>query len=122
MMQINTKEVNYVKNSVALYCRVDSGGAPKDLKLAASLQKTKLERYAKKYNLYVVACYEDIGFTGNDFFRPGLNAMLTDCAKGLFETVLVVNRSRLFRGNFKSQSTCPFKVISLDDLNRQPVL
>ena len=116
------KEVNQVKNNVALYCRVDSGGPPEGLKLAAALQKTKLERYAKKYNLHVVACYEDIGFTGNDFFRPGLNAMLTDCAKGLFETVLFVNRSRLFRGSFKSQSTCPFKVISLDGLNRQAVL
>lgn len=122
MMHINTKEVNQVENNVALYCRVDSGASPEGLKLAACLQKTKLEKYAKKYNLHVVACYEDIGFTGNDLFRPGFNAMLTDSAKGLFEIVLVVNRSRLFRGDLKSKTMYPFKVISLDALNRQTEL
>ena len=112
-------EVRQRDKCVALYCRVDRGGSPEDLKLAANLQKSKLERYAKRQNLSVVASYEDIGFVGDDLSRPGFNAMLADCLNGLFETVLVVNQSRVFRDFSADCPDWPFKILSLDTLNRQ---
>jgi len=102
-------------NKVAIYCRVDSCGNSASLQHAAAHQKVRLEQFAATKKHIVVACYDDIGYAGHDMSRPGLLALNTDYDKGLFDAVLVVNRSRLYRGDAWSKPNWSFPVISLTD-------
>lgn len=100
-------------NKVAIYCRVDSCGNSASLQHAAAHQKVRLEQFAATKKYIVVAYYDDIGYAGHDMSRPGLLALNTDYDKGLFDAVLVVNRSRLYRGDAWSKLNWSFPVISL---------
>ena len=102
-------------NKVAIYCRVDSGCNSASLQHAAALQKVRLEQFAATKKYIVVGYYDDIGYAGHDISRPGLLALNTDYDKGLFDAVLVVNHSRLYRGYAWSKPNWPFPVITLAD-------
>ena len=102
-------------NKVAIYCRVDSGCNSTSLQHAAELQKICLKQFAATKKYIVVAYYDDIGYAGHDMFRPGLLALNTDYNKGLFDAVLVVNRSRLYRGDAWSEPNWSFPVLTLAD-------
>lgn len=102
-------------NKVAIYCRVDNCRNSASLQHAAELQKARLEQFATTKKYFVVGYYDDIGYVGHDMSRPGLLALKTDYDKGLFDAVLVVNRSRLYRGDTWPQTKLPFPVISLTE-------
>lgn len=102
-------------NKIAIYCRVDSCGNSASLQHAAAHQKVSLEQFASTKKYIVVAYYDDIGYAGHDMSRPGLLALNTDYDKGLFDAVLVVNRSRLYRGDAWSEPNWSFPVMSLTD-------
>lgn len=103
-------------NTVAIYCRVDRHSNPESLRLAAAMQKALLEQFAFENQYIVAGCYEDIGYTGRAPSRPGLAALEADYAKGRFDAVLIVNRSRLYRGNIASKPNWPFLIIALDEM------
>ena len=103
----------------AIYCRVDGGGSPEMRRNALEMQKQELERYAARKRMYVSGYYEDDGFPGYDLKRPGLAQMLRDYDAGLFEQVLVVNRSRLYRGNSWNEPNWPFQVHFVKQLNHE---
>lgn len=101
----------------AIYCRVDGGGNPEMRQDALELQKWELEHYALAKGLQISGYYVDDGFSGHDLNRPELTKMLKDYDAGLFEQVLVVNRSRLYRGNPASEPRWPFRVRSMKQLD-----
>lgn len=109
-----------MRNKVAaLYCRVDSGTNPLSQQIAVNIQKQQLERYAREHDFTIAAYYEDIGYSGCDLSRPGLNALTADFKNGLFETVLVANKSRLYRSSVVNVPTWGFRIISLDSLQQR---
>lgn len=100
-------------NTVAIYCRVDSGCSHEALQTAVAMQKKLLEQYACTNMYHISGMYEDIGCPGSDLSRPGLLALKTDYEKGRFDAVLVTNRSRLYRGNAWNETNWPFPVLTL---------
>lgn len=104
----------------ALYCRVDGGGTPELHWRALSIQRRKLEELARKQGLKLAGYYEDAGYAGHDLTRPGLNQMLADWSEGKFDIVLVVKRTRLFRGSVWEEPTWPFPVLSSAWVERDP--
>ena len=105
-------------NRAALYCRVDRGGDSETYQWALSAQRGKLEAFAREHGLEPVRYYEDAGYSGCDLNRPGLNQMLADWKEGKFDTVLVVKRTRLYRGGFWKEPKWPFPILSANQLER----
>ncbi|MEG2455286.1 MAG: recombinase family protein [Oscillospiraceae bacterium] len=106
-----------IKKAV-IYCRVDNGGNHEVCQLALDAQRHHLERYAAQKGIQVVGRYEDAGFSGRDMNRHSLMQMMNDYEKGIFDTVLVVNRCRLYRGNLKDEPKWAFQVVSLNQLEQ----
>ena len=100
----------------AIYCRVDSGGNSEMRRDTLKMQKRKLEGYAAAKGFQISGYYEDDGFPGHDLNRPGLTRLLNDYHAGVFEQVLVVNCSRLYRGCRWNEPQWPFQVCSVKQL------
>lgn len=107
-------------NRAALYCRVDGGGGREMYQRALSAQRGKLEAFAREHGLEPVRYYEDAGYSGSDLTRPGLNQMLVDWKEGKFDMVLVIKRTRLYRGSFWNEPKWPFPILSANQLERTP--
>ena len=105
----------------AVYCRVDRGGNSEMRRDALEMQKRKLERYAAEKGLPITGYYEDDGFPGQELNRPGLTRLLNDYHAGVFEQVLVMNRSRLYRGSRWNEPQWPFQVCSVKQLEHDLV-
>lgn len=106
------------RKRVAIYCRVDRGGALAMHQEMLNAQKWKLRQAAENRGLEIVGYYEDNGSSGHDMERQGLVKLLKDSEAGAFEIVLVANRSRLFRGSHKEEPRWPFQVCSLNRLEQ----
>lgn len=103
----------------ALYCRVDDN-TPELYRPALFIQRKRLEEFARKQGLKLTGYYEDAGYAGHDLTRPGLKQMLADWSEGKFDTVLVVKRTRLFRGSVWNEPKWPFPILSAAQLERDP--
>lgn len=104
----------------AIYCRVDGGGEPEMYRQVLSRQRSKLETFAREREMKITGYYEDAGYAGHDLARPSLNRMLVDWREGKFDAVLVVKRTRLFRGSVWEEPKWPFPVLSANKLDRIP--
>lgn len=96
-MQSNNKQ-KQLTGITALYCRLsrDDGGDNKESNSIAN-QKKMLSHYAKENHLSNIKVYQDDGFTGTNFHRPGFQQMLEDIKMGYISTVIVKDLSRLGR-------------------------
>ena len=102
----------------AIYCRVDQGGDTEMQREALESQRIRLEEYAKSHGVSIVDCYQDAGYSGHDMSRPGLAQLLKDGKAGRFQAVLVVSRTRLFRGSIWDEPKWPFQLVSTNHLER----
>lgn len=82
---------------IVAYCRVD-GPISENTHELLNAQRCRLKAYAQKHNMEITVFYEDAGFPGYTLERPGLQRLMNDAANSEIGTVLVVNHSRLFRG------------------------
>lgn len=103
---------------VAVYCRVDRGSDPERQRDVLTTQREQLRQYAAFHGLQIAGYYQDAGYSGHDLNRPGLNQMTADYKAGKFEAVLIVNRTRLFRGSVWGKTQWPFPIISLNQLDQ----
>jgi len=99
-MQSNQKQTNKQKQLTgitALYCRLsrDDGGDKESNSIAN--QKKMLSRYAKDNHFGNIKVYQDDGYTGTNFHRPGFQQLLEDIEMGYISTVIVKDLSRLGR-------------------------
>ena len=106
------------RKRVAIYCRVDRGGDTSDQQNILAIQKKLLEQYAASHRLQVSGCYQDAGYSSQDFSRPGLNKMSSDYQMGRFDAVLIVKYNQLLRGNIWNEPQWSFPVISADPLEQ----
>lgn len=104
------------RKRAAIYCRVDCGGDLKARQETLTLQRQQLKRYAEKKGFQISGYYEDNGFPGHNLERPGLVHLIKDHSAGAFDLVLVVSRSRLYRGSRWDEPRWPFQVCSLNQL------
>lgn len=106
------------KIKVAIYCRISPFADEFTLTHLCGIQKATLIENAAASNFEVAECYEDIGYTGDDSQRPALQRLLRDYASGKFSMVLVVNRDRLFKGDFQKMPKIPFPILSTQPSTR----
>ena len=78
---------------VAVYCRVSSDVQRE--KRTIESQVSTLRSYAERCAYEVYRIYQDDGFSGSTI--EGRPALLIDCGKGKFETILVVEHNRITR-------------------------
>lgn len=102
------------QTKAAIYCRIDGGGNSEYMKEAMDIQQNRLNEYAEKNSFQIVGSYNDLGKNGISDNRPGLNQLLADAEAGMFQTVLVLKRDRLFRNSLQHE-TLPFCLVSILD-------
>ena len=88
---------NTQPKKTALYCRlsVDDGRLGESISIES--QKILLEQYCKDYAIKNYEIYDDDGYSGTNFDRPGFSRMYDDIQKGLIDTVIVKDQSRFGR-------------------------
>ena len=79
------------------YCRlsVDDGRLGENISIES--QKILLEQYCKDHAIKNYEIYDDDGYSGTNFDRPGFSRMYDDIQKGLIYTVIVKDQSRFGR-------------------------
>lgn len=102
----------------AIYCRVDQGGNAETQHDALEAQRVRLEQYALHHNIQIAGYYEGRGYPGPLTERPGLTRLINDCLEEQFDTVLVVNYDRLYRGNRYKPPQLPFQIWAIDQPQR----
>lgn len=85
-----------------LYCRVDGPENPFTGDALRS-QQSRLIAYAEKNGMEIAGIYMDAGFSGRTLDRPGLQSVVRAVRDGSADTILVANRSRLFRGTLPEE-------------------
>ena len=85
------------QKKTALYCRlsVDDGRLGESISIES--QKILLVQYCKDHGIQNYEIYDDDGFSGTNFDRPGFTRMNDDIQKGLIDTVIVKDQSRFGR-------------------------
>lgn len=96
-----------------IYCRVDGPINPFSTD-AIRGQEIQLKSYAEKQGLEITGVYTDIGYSGLTLERPGLCSVIQAAQNGKADTILVVNRDRLFRGRFPKELQ-EFPVVSIQE-------
>ena len=88
---------NKQPKKAALYCRlsVDDGRMGESVSIGS--QKLLLEQYCKDHAIDNYEVYDDNGYSGTNFNRPGFLRMYEDIKKGLINMVLVKDQSRFGR-------------------------
>jgi hypothetical protein len=76
----------------ALYTRTRRGGQE-----AVEQQRARLQQCMAERGVTAVAEYSDVGYSANDRTRPGLQRLLADAERGLFDSVLMIDAVRLAR-------------------------
>jgi hypothetical protein len=76
----------------ALYTRTRRGGQE-----AVEQQRARLQQCMADRGVTAVAEYSDVGYSANDRSRPGLQRLLADAERGLFDSVLMIDAVRLAR-------------------------
>ena len=88
---------NTQPKKTALYCRlsVDDGRLGESVSIES--QKILLVQYCKDHAIKNYEIYDDDGYSGTNFERPGFSRMYDDIQKGLIDTVIVKDQSRFGR-------------------------
>lgn len=83
---------------VALYIRLSREDGDKEESSSVTNQRDILTRFVKENeNFILIEEYVDDGYTGTNFNRPDFQRMLEDIDKGLIDTVITKDLSRLGR-------------------------
>ena len=81
----------------ALYERLSQDDGSEGESNSISNQKKILERYCRDHGYTDIRHYEDDGYTGTNFNRPGFQDMLADIREGRIARVIVKDMSRFGR-------------------------
>ena len=80
---------------VAVYTRVTSVGQENNR--VVEEQKIALKKFAKKNNYIITNIYEDVGYSGNNFSRPGLLKLLEDIRNKKINILILSDLNRISR-------------------------
>ncbi len=97
MEQLIPLSMNAIRK-VALYIRLSREDGDKEESSSVTNQRDIITRYIEEHdNFIIVNEYVDDGWTGTNFNRPGFIRMIEDIEKGLIDTVITKDLSRLGR-------------------------
>ena len=83
---------------VGLYIRLSREDGDKEESSSITNQREILKRFVNENeNFFIVKEYVDDGWTGTNFNRPSFKEMLKDIEKGIIDTVITKDLSRLGR-------------------------
>ncbi|WP_027086850.1 recombinase family protein [Cohnella panacarvi] len=86
------------KIRAALYSRVSTDEQRRE-GYSLTAQVEILEQYCQRNNIEVYDLYEDGGYSGKDFNRPGIQRLLRDLREDKFDVVLAIAVDRISRNN-----------------------
>ena len=99
-----------------IYCRVDAPINEFTL-TAISAQEDRLRNYAHKNGINIKKCCIDAGRSAIDTERPGIQELIYNMQSESPDFVIVVNRSRLYRGIVPTiLKNLSNKIISLSEI------
>lgn len=84
-------------NKTALYLRLSREDTPGSASQSIQNQREFLLHYAQQHGFCIVDIYQDDGYTGTNFNRPGFLRLRRDIECGRIDTVLTKDLSRLGR-------------------------
>ena len=97
MEQLIPLSMNAIRK-VALYIRLSREDGDKEESSSVTNQRDIITWYIEEHdNFIIVNEYVDDGWTGTNFNRPGFIRMIEDIEKGLIDTVITKDLSRLGR-------------------------
>lgn len=83
---------------VGLYIRLSREDGDKEESSSITNQREILKRYVNENeNFFIIKEYVDDGWTGTNFNRPSFKEMIKDIEKGIIDTVITKDLSRLGR-------------------------
>jgi DNA invertase Pin-like site-specific DNA recombinase len=97
MAALRTSQNNSIEKWVALYCRLSRDDETDGDSNSIAHQKQILERYAREHGYPHWKFYQDDGYSGTNFNRPGFQEMLADIDAGHVSMVIVKDMSRFGR-------------------------
>ncbi|MCX8999426.1 recombinase family protein, partial [Rhizobiaceae bacterium BDR2-2] len=103
---------------VAIYARYSSDNQ-RDASIADQLRMCRL--HAEKQGWRIVEEYTDHAISGASLLRPGIQALISDAARGRFDLILSEAMDRLSRdqediaGIFKRMSYADVKIVTLSE-------
>jgi len=103
---------------VALYARYSSDNQ-RDASIEDQLRLCR--EYAEKQGWQVVEGYNDRAVSGASLIRPGIQALLADASRGMFDIVLAEALDRISRdqedvaGVYKRLSFASIKIVTLSE-------
>lgn len=88
---------------VGLYIRLSREDGDKEESSSITNQREILKRFINENeNFFIVKEYVDDGWTGTNFNRPSFKEMIKDIEKGIIDTVITKDLSRLGRDYIKT--------------------
>lgn len=91
------RQLQSINQWAALYCRLSRDDETDGDSNSIAHQKQILERYTKEHNYPNWKFYQDDGYSGTNFNRPGFQEMLADIDEGHISMVIVKDMSRFGR-------------------------
>lgn len=83
--------------NVAIYCRLSKDDGTNQTSTSIENQKQSLTEYAIKNSWNIYKIYEDDGYSGTNFDRPGFNKLIDDIEQNKINIVITKDLSRLGR-------------------------
>ena len=92
------------KYKVAGYLRLSVEDGDKDVSDSIVSQKNIIDNKVKEFgeDFYIVDYYIDDGYTGLNTDRPGFQKMISDIEKGIVNSIITKDLSRLSRNSFEA--------------------
>jgi len=116
-------EIREKKWNAAIYVRISEEERNKQLSSSIENQTSLLTVYANKKDISVYKIYEDDGYSGGSFKRPGFKRMMGDIDNGIINCVLVKDLSRFGRehieGDYYLEKQFPQKGIRFISLHER---
>ena len=116
-------ELKETKWSAAIYVRISEEERNKELSNSIANQTNLLAEYASKKNINVHKIYEDDGYSGGNFKRPGFKKLMSDINMGIVNCILIKDLSRFGRehieGDFYLEKYFPQKGVRFISLHER---
>ena len=116
-------EIMETKWNAAIYVRISEEERNKEISNSIANQTSLLTAYAHKKGIDIHKIYEDDGYSGGNFRRPGFKRLMSDIDRGIINCILIKDLSRFGRehieGDFYLEKYFPQKGVRFISLHER---